>query len=165
MTRVSKFVLLTLICRTILSYPISPFFIIFCNVVGTSDVRDFQLLQDVVDSVSSLVMENKYVGRLRRLCNTLLALCRPLVQNLHPAALQERQLPAHSRRDEDTTPGHGHHNVLENGSNEVGSFSGITGAEAWQDDMMWQLFQAQPSLDWFNSDILDPAVWELDFPN
>lgn len=47
----------------------------------------------------------------------------------------------------------------------MGSLSGTMGAEAWQDDMMWQLFQAQPSLDWFNSNILDPAVWDLDFPN
>ncbi|KAJ4360718.1 uncharacterized protein N0V89_001285 [Didymosphaeria variabile] len=37
--------------------------------------------------------------------------------------------------------------------------------EPWQDDMMWQLFQAQPSLDWFNSDILDPASWDLNLPS
>jgi len=30
---------------------------------------------------------------------------------------------------------------------------------SWNDDMMWQLFQSQPSLDWFNADILDPA-WD-----
>jgi hypothetical protein len=30
----------------------------------------------------------------------------------------------------------------------------------WNDDMMWQLFQSQPSLDWFNADILDPT-WDL----
>jgi hypothetical protein len=31
----------------------------------------------------------------------------------------------------------------------------------WDDEMMWQLFQCQPSLDWFDSDILDPAAWDL----
>jgi myosin-crossreactive antigen len=28
---------------------------------------------------------------------------------------------------------------------------------------MWQLFQSQPSLDWFNADILDPA-WDINQP-
>jgi hypothetical protein len=28
---------------------------------------------------------------------------------------------------------------------------------------MWQLFQSQPSLDWFNADILDPA-WDIGQP-
>jgi hypothetical protein len=35
------------------------------------------------------------------------------------------------------------------------------GTVPWDDEMMWQLFQYQPSLDWFDSDILDPAAWEL----
>jgi hypothetical protein len=65
--------------RTMLSYPLCPFFVVFCNVVGTSDARDFQLLQDVTDGISTLVTENKYVHRLHRLCETLLRLCRPLV--------------------------------------------------------------------------------------
>ena len=30
----------------------------------------------------------------------------------------------------------------------------------WNDDMMSQLFQFQPSLDWFNADILDPT-WDF----
>lgn len=34
---------------------------------------------------------------------------------------------------------------------------------SWNDDMMWQLFQSQPSLDWFNADILDPT-WDLGIP-
>ena len=36
--------------------------------------------------------------------------------------------------------------------------------QAWGDGMMWQLFQAQPSLEWFNSEILDPEMWDLNMP-
>jgi hypothetical protein len=36
-------------------------------------------------------------------------------------------------------------------------------ASTWNDDMMWQLFQSQPSLDWFNADILDPT-WDFNVP-
>jgi hypothetical protein len=151
--------------RTILSYPLSPFFVIFCNVVGTSHARDFQLLQDVVDSVSSLVIENEYVERLRRLCNTLLALCRPLVQHHGNAAVvQEQQagLLLNFASGHET-------GAVEDGlmpSNMAGEVQeeGME-REPWQDDMMWQLFQAQPSLDWFNSDILDPASWDLNMPS
>ncbi|KAF2449912.1 hypothetical protein P171DRAFT_202687 [Karstenula rhodostoma CBS 690.94] len=146
---------------TILSYPLSPFFVLFCNVVGTSNVRDFQLLQDVVDSVSSLVIENKYVERLRRLCNTLLALCRPLVQQHGGAAIvQEQQagLLLNFASGNDAA-------AVEDGM-MPSQLAGETqeeelATESWQDDMMWQLLQAQPSLDWFNSDILDPAAWDL----
>jgi hypothetical protein len=70
--------------RTMLSYPLCPFFVVFCNVVGTSDARDFQLLQDVTDGISTLVTENKYVHRLHRLCETLLGLCRPLISTSNP---------------------------------------------------------------------------------
>lgn len=35
---------------------------------------------------------------------------------------------------------------------------------SWDDAMMWQLWQSQPSLDWFNSNLLDPASWDLSLP-
>ncbi|KAJ4304688.1 hypothetical protein N0V90_000215 [Kalmusia sp. IMI 367209] len=157
---------------TILSYPLSPFFVLFCNVVGTSNASDFRLLQDVVDSVSSLVIENKHVERLRRLCNTLLSLCRPLVQqdldNANPPSTQEtwhslapNATPPNAARNEDMAMPPGD-TVVENseGSQEVKGTN-----ELWNDDMMWQLFQCQPSLDWFNSDILDPGTWDLNLPS
>jgi len=149
--------------RTILSYPLTPFFVLFCNVVGTSNLRDFELLQDVADSVSSLVVENKSAEKLHRLCSTLLAVCRPMVYGANAA-----QAPTTS------TPEGGSTNsaALElslaqaelNASDTLNSMSRPVegGAMApWDDEMMRQLFQCQPSLDWFDSDILDPAAWEL----
>lgn len=119
----------------------------------------------MVDSVSSLVVESKYVERLRRLCNTLLALCRPLVQQHGSAGIvQEQQagLLLNFASGNEAAP-------AENGmmpSQPAGETQeeGL-GKEPWQDDMMWQLFQAQPSLDWFNSDILDPVSWDLNMPS
>ena len=152
--------------RTILSYPLAPFFVLFCNVVGTSDARDFRLLQDVVESVSSLVIENKYVERLRRLCNALLSLCRPLVHsNLNPDVMQERQPVPALISDEDVTPAYIESATMQQMHAEASTPSKEIAGEGWQDDMMWQLFQAQPSLDWFNSDILDPLTWDLSTPN
>jgi hypothetical protein len=146
-----------------LSYPLCPFFVVFCNVVGTSNARDFELLQDVTDGISTLVTENKYVNRLHRLCATLLGLCKPLVRTSNsgegvqaevagqPDPITSFPLPA-GFATAGTAP-----NVLDvmngNGALDASLLS------SWNDDMMWQLFQSQPSLDWFNADILDPA-WD-----
>jgi hypothetical protein len=106
------------------------------------------------------VTENKYVHRLHRLCATLLGLCKPLVKtsDLHEQASQPTGgstaplanylLPGDFSNGPD---------ILNNGGS-----NGTTGMipSSWNDDMMWQLFQSQPSLDWFNADILDPS-WGL----
>ncbi|KAF1958424.1 hypothetical protein CC80DRAFT_524542 [Byssothecium circinans] len=139
-------------CWTILSYPLSPFFVLFCNVVGTGNPRDFQILQDVVDSISSLVVENKSVERLYRLCNTLLSLCKPLIQNTVAT-----QLP-------DTTAADTAAEMEILVEANLPAMPGLDAMAPWDDEMMGQLFQFQPSLDWFNSDILDLEGWDLNLP-
>ncbi|CAI6333098.1 unnamed protein product [Periconia digitata] len=141
---------------TILSYPISPFFVLFCNVVGTYNVSDFLLLHEVVDILFSLVVENKYVERLRRLCSSLLALCKPLVRGSEGTEHQQQQRPpevpewgtvtASTLHGDSSAP-----SLSTDDANQLGS---------WDDDMLSQLFSCQPSLDWFNSDILDPGLWD-----
>jgi hypothetical protein len=155
--------------RTMLSYPLCPFFVVFCNVVGTSNESDFQLLQAVTDGISALVSENKYVNRLHRLCSTLLSLCAPLVKT---SDQQDRS------NTNAAVPGFSaytstHSSSLSSMNNTPDLLSVAPGAEGsntdgflastWNDDMMWQLFQSQPSLDWFNADILDP-MWDLNVP-
>jgi hypothetical protein len=138
-----------------LSYPLCPFFVVFCNVVGTSDARDFQLLQDVTDEISTLVTKNKYVHRLHRLCETLLGLSRPLVQPTAPNSHASASVPivqvAGSSLPTLDAPV-----VLDTSNASANGFMTST----WNDDMMSQLFQFQPSLDWFNADILDPT-WDF----
>jgi hypothetical protein len=139
-----------------LSYPLCPFFVVFCNVVGTSNAADYQLLQDVTDGISALVSENKFVNRLHRLCTTLLGLCKPLVRNSAPpphayTAAQASEYAA-------MPAGAGSEHV-----NATGDVEGFM-ASSWDDDMMWQLFQSQPSLDWFNADIPDPML-DFGLPN
>ena len=150
--------------RTMLSYPLCPFFVVFCNVVGTSNARDFELLQDVTDGISSLITENKYVNRLHRLCSTLLGLCKPLVQSI---GLQGDVQASHHRLAPDTAP-YAPSSAFGPPPCGLDVTKGNESADAflpssWNDDMMWQLFQSQPSLDWFNADILDPA-WDVSQP-
>jgi hypothetical protein len=143
-----------------LSYPLCPFFVVFCNVVGTSSAKDFQLLQDVTDGLSALVTENKYVHRLHRLCATLLGLCRPLV---HASGLNE-QTPQPAGVSTESLADYPLPGAYGNGPNIMNSNESdnntVVMPSSWNDNMMWQLFQSQPSLDWFNADILDPS-WGL----
>jgi hypothetical protein len=143
-----------------LSYPLCPFFVVFCNVVGTSNVRDFQLLQDVTDGISTLVSENKFVNRLHRLCGTLLELCRPLIHGQDTGS-------QHQMRTAHTEPLNGPLSTTNTSSEQLdvpGENGNVDGflPSSWNDDMMWQLFQSQPSLDWFNAEILDPS-WGMNF--
>lgn len=147
-----------------LSYPLCPFFVVFCNVVGTSDARDFQLLQNVTDGISTLVTENKYVHRLHRLCATLLSLCKPLVST---ATLNGETQPSTTGLTVEN-PAFATPSLFGTASDvmDITKDNGSTDAflpSSWNDDMMWQLFQSQPSLDWFNADILDPA-WDVSQP-
>lgn len=139
-----------------LSYPLCPFFVVFCNVVGTSNARDFQLLQDVTDGISMLVTENKYVHRLHRLCATLLGLSKPLVQPTVASTRTSTAAPTVHVPD-GSLPAMDAPDVL--GAPTTGAADDFL-TSTWNDDMMWQLFQSQPSLDWFNADILDPT-WEV----
>jgi hypothetical protein len=149
--------------RTILSYPLTPFFVIFCNVVGTSNVQDFELLQNVADSVSSLVVGNKSVEKLHRLCSTLLAVCRPMVYGVNaPQALSTStpEVPTANGATFEFPLAQAELDASDTLSSMARSVDGVA-MVPWDDEMMWQLFQCQPSLDWFDSDILDPAAWDL----
>lgn len=147
-----------------LSYPLCPFFVVFCNVVGTSNERDFQLLQDVTDGISTLVTENKFVNRLHRLCATLISLCKPLVPTpgsngtMQPssAGAPNQATPFAPPSSFGAAP-----DVLDIPRPHENNDTFL--ASSWNDDRMWQLFQSQPSLDWFNADILDPA-WGMAHP-
>ena len=151
-----------------LSYPLCPFFVVFCNVVGTSNERDFQLLQAVTNGISALVTENKYVNRLHRLCATLLSLCTPLVKNTGPqdrnsmnAAVLGFSAPTSTQPS--TLPSMNNAPDILNLSSNADNGADALLSSTWNDDMMWQLFQSQPSLDWFNADILDPT-WDFNGP-
>jgi hypothetical protein len=145
-----------------LSYPLCPFFVVFCNVVGTSNAQDFQLLQAVTNGISTLITENKYVNRLHRLCSTLLELCKPLVTIIPPEADMQTSPDVLSGQTAMLPPALNFDIANVAGGSmqaDEGTQDGMAPVSSWNDDMMWQLFQSQPSLDWFNADILDP-VWD-----
>jgi hypothetical protein len=151
--------------RTILSYPLTPFFVLFCNVVGTSNVDDYKLLQAVTESISSLVMEYTYVEKIHMLCDTLLTVCKPMVQQ-HPSF---QPAPLTIMPHENTTS-HRQSAGIQLEQTERQDYDAVTDTSmqvaanvtlSWDDEMMSQLFHCQPSLDWFDSEILDATLWDF----
>ncbi|KAL2695008.1 hypothetical protein AAEP93_008373, partial [Penicillium crustosum] len=64
---------------TALLYPLTPLFVVFCNVVATSDIEDLELLKDVTSTISRIKDQCTFGSNLYRLLSELIKLC----SNLH----------------------------------------------------------------------------------
>ncbi|RAH62252.1 hypothetical protein BO85DRAFT_516783 [Aspergillus piperis CBS 112811] len=118
---------------TILFYPMTPFYIIFCNVVGTSNMEDYQLLRDTTQGLQQFIDYNPAIARLYHLFTTFLNLCSPLV---NPPVVQEDAMMVSSLEQPismDMRP-------------EMGPW--------WNSEDMWELFNTQPLLQWVDADNL-----------
>lgn len=62
-------------------FPLSPYYIIFCNVVATSHRQDFQLLSDIVEILAGIPDINFSICQLHNLCSMLVNLCKSLMNS------------------------------------------------------------------------------------
>ena len=111
----------------------TPFYVIFCNVVGTSNMEDYQLLRDTTQGLQQFIDYNPAIARLYHLFTTFLNLCSPLV---NPPVVQEDATTISSLEQPiamDVRP-------------EMGPW--------WNSADMWELFNTQPSLQWVDADNL-----------
>ncbi|KAK7705492.1 hypothetical protein SLS57_010026 [Botryosphaeria dothidea] len=64
---------------TLLFYPLTPFFVLFCNVVATSHRPDFALMKSMTDDLAELADHSPSIERLHRLFTVFLSLAEPLL--------------------------------------------------------------------------------------
>ncbi|CAK40739.1 Zn(II)2Cys6 transcription factor [Aspergillus niger] len=64
---------------TLFFYPLSAFFVVICNIIGTLDHSDFELLQQITQSLSQF-KQDPHLGKLLNLLQSLEGLCEPLFQ-------------------------------------------------------------------------------------
>nr|XP_001395405.2 hypothetical protein ANI_1_1662104 [Aspergillus niger CBS 513.88] len=150
--------------RTVFLYPLSPFFVLFCNVVRTTDSGDYLLLQEVTQGLSQYT-GNTHVMNMLDLLMALQKLCEPLFQT---ALSQNEQAPpvsaTHPTVDSlpyqvlppDTVDGVG--GVQPMGFSTLGAAdSQILATESplglSTDELMWQLFNSQLPLGWYDMDM------------
>ncbi|PYH88053.1 hypothetical protein BO71DRAFT_489067 [Aspergillus ellipticus CBS 707.79] len=136
---------------TVLFYPMTPFYILFCNVVGTSNPHDFQLMSDTTQGLHQFVPSNPAIAKLHHLFSTFLALCRPLVQGKQnllslEALSMESQIVVPQQPQQPPPPPL----MVQNAPD------GTMPPEAaswWNNSQMWELFGTQPSFEWVDSDL------------
>jgi hypothetical protein len=152
-----------------LLFPLAPFFVLFCNVIATSNERDFDMIKNITDDLHQFAEANASIGKLYKLFSKFLDLCAPLVKgNTQPSRSEQ---PAAAPSDP---------NTAENTETQMTSYADIFGratgtdqplarlggadstgggptappsVEGWNDSLVWELFDNQPSLGWAESEL------------
>jgi hypothetical protein len=176
-----------MIYRAVASYPLSPFFVLFCNVVCTSSQEDFHLIQQITECLSQLADADMPITALHKLCTMFISLCAPLTEEYsgqHPSLPTSVAHFSAGNTLEDYTASTGNlSDVLQtskihtpvtfldgsedklNGMSIPGTTAIVPGSShsgtrpstpppLWGEDLMWQLFDIQPCMDWFNSELV-----------
>ncbi|KAJ6191538.1 hypothetical protein N7519_001559 [Penicillium mononematosum] len=154
---------------TMLLFPLAPFFVLFCNVIATSNERDFNMIKNITDDLHQFAEANASIGKLYKLFSKFLDLCAPLVKgNTEPSCSEQ---PAAAPSDANTAG---------NTEAQMASYTDIFGratgtdqslvrlggtdstgegptappsVEGWNDSLVWELFDNQPSLGWAESEL------------
>lgn len=179
-----------------LSFPLSPYFIVFCNVVATSHRHDFQLLSDIVDILAQTMDVNYSIRRLHSLCSMLMNLCKPPmnprdeISHVPPVSTQtsfvidgimdtglnslnavssstevssvNQSLPIFGQgldwSCQQSVPREGEPFTREETTQMVTIPTQGGNISTCNENILWQLFEAQPSLDWLESDIPSSGI-------
>ncbi|KAJ5967914.1 hypothetical protein N7501_004162 [Penicillium viridicatum] len=153
---------------TMLLFPLAPFFVLFCNVIATSNERDFNLIKKITDDLRQFAEANASIGKLYKLFSKFLDLCAPLVKG-NPKPSRSEQ-PAAALSDANTagnTEGQmaSYTDILGRaadadqalvslgGTDSTGGPTASPSVEGWNDSLVWDLFDNQPSLGWADSEL------------
>ncbi|KAE8406843.1 hypothetical protein BDV37DRAFT_242086 [Aspergillus pseudonomiae] len=153
---------------TLLFYPLSPFFVLFSNVVFSAHLDDYALMATVTKGVSRFVDMHPSVAGIHKLFSAFLRMVGPLVHNRSNPPLSQPNSDAAAQRNEHTnltrmaTPHRPtdidnsiYSNVVQGGIDlpDQGVAS-QDGQVAPDDELVWDLIDSQPWLGWMRSDAL-----------
>lgn len=152
-----------------LLFPLAPFFVLFCNVIATSNEEDFNMIKNITDELHQFAEANASIGRLCKLFSKFLDLCAPLVKGNPEHSRSEH--PAAALSDTETagnTEGQmaSHTDIFDRAADADQALVSLRGAEStrgepnappsvegWDDSLVWELFNNQPSLGWAESEL------------
>ncbi|CAI7616543.1 unnamed protein product [Penicillium glandicola] len=152
---------------TMLLFPLAPFFVLFCNVIATSNERDFNMIKTITDNLHQFAEANESIGKLYKLFSKFLDLCAPLVKgNPEFSRLEQPTAALSGENMAGNTDGQiesyadifGHATDralvgLRNTDSTRGDHTGPPSVEGWDDSLVWELFDNQPSLGWAESEL------------
>ncbi|CAI7593689.1 unnamed protein product [Penicillium crustosum] len=153
----------TFLTWTVLLYPLSPFYVLFCNIIGELDMDDYNLMKDITQSLSQFAT-SPYISKLLKLLDYLHNLCVPLIQakqRMGPQAKVPTLYPSMTGTWHDHPATHENAHLLMARSPDMDPNAGAHPQQlqtpsdenyAPDDALMWQLFNSELSLEWFESD-------------
>lgn len=127
---------------TLLLYPLSPFFVVFCNIIGTLDKDDHELIYQITTGLSQFKRDS-HLEKVLSLLISLERLCESLFHE-DGEALPEMQRAAEALPSVQSLTNAGD---MDLGQNVSGSDT-----ETSADWLMWQLFNSEVPLGWLNPD-------------
>ncbi|KAI2820013.1 transcriptional regulator family: Fungal Specific TF [Aspergillus niger] len=143
---------------TLFFYPLSAFFVVICNIIGTLDHSDFELLQQITQSLSQF-KQDPHLGKLLNLLQSLEGLCEPLFQGGNSGPENMSSNLGTSGPNQLIEP------VTMDGILPSASFNNNFGLsdepipnpdlDASADWLMWQLFNSQIPAGWLSTGV-DP---------
>lgn len=165
---------------TVLLYPLTPFFVIFCNIVATSNPHDLQLLKGATATVSSIGVHFVSSMNLQKLLSQLLGLCSQLeVPTRRTSKTKNGETPTFSEASSQLKISQA---VIPEGSHQIqqtqeamrssqaaemntdtslhvdrpsldqsNEHDRLNRNSVWDDGLLWELFNVQPSVEWFDA--------------
>ncbi|KAJ6009450.1 hypothetical protein N7522_004466 [Penicillium canescens] len=150
---------------TMLLFPLAPFFVLFCNVIATSNEKDFTMIKTITDDLHQFAEANASIGKLYKLFAKFLDLCAPLIKrNLERArpgqpAVTENVagMSENQFETQDDAFGRAAAEAMVDlqSANVTGVPPNAPRSEGWDDSLVWELFNNQPSLGWAESELWD----------
>lgn len=151
--------------RTILLYPLSPFFVLFCNVIGEMNMDDYNIIQSILQGLSQFAA-SPYFSKLYKLLETLQSLSQSLLdakERLGPQKKVTPWYPTGKKKDQPTSNdaqdsfiigGEDFMGVPDRANPQVLDFGHAVNPS--DEELMWHLFTSNISLDWFDASLATP---------
>ncbi|PWY69632.1 hypothetical protein BO94DRAFT_590416 [Aspergillus sclerotioniger CBS 115572] len=148
----------TFLTWTLFLYPLTPFFVLFCHIIGSLDQHDFDLTQDITKSLSRF-KKHPHLDKVLRLLTSLEHLCEPLFQGREEASAQT--LPLAFSVPEANNTGEALPSAVNPMMGEFGTDDAdprnpaMAHAELGPsaDWLTWQMFDSQLPSGWLNVDL------------
>ncbi|CAG8097725.1 unnamed protein product [Penicillium salamii] len=154
---------------TLLFYPLSPFFVLFCNAICSANLDDYTLMAEVTHGVSRFVKMHLSISDVYRLFSAFLGIVRPLIHSRPdpllfqptPSALTQGNTSSNMTNMATQYPTARMDHTIGSNLDQEGTtdlpdqaVGGQDGQIVPGDEDLWDLIDSQPWLGWMRSDAL-----------
>jgi hypothetical protein len=140
-----------------LYHPLTPFFVLFCHVIATSSEQDYQMLKQVASGLDGLIHLSPSIAKVQRLFNSFIELCERVVVSGPGKLIEPGEVQRENPQAQHTPQVSGPQITIEGDGLSIDEQTGLfldipLDPQIANFDPVWGLFDAQPTLDWLDTD-------------